>query len=234
MLIPHKSTKEAPNATLYRRILLVFNTSGSAGVRRDKDELRSLSPVLDEMLMILEASYVLNGEIELDYTRFRVLLDEARSGLGRLGIQLPNLNEGGDGAIFRETLRRIGYHARIGDVAGARRTQRPVRKTSVQSSPKNASDWAAVLGMGALGLVLGAILLLIAAQILWSSGSWVVNSFREPTPYPTFTALEKCMVFPDGCYADYQIAQDEYWERMAEDDMRWAAMEYERHMADER
>lgn len=90
-------------------------------MRGENNQLRLLSPVLDEMLQIIDASYVANGEVQMDYTRFRVLHQQARNGLGRLGIQLPALNEGGNATIFNRELRRIAHHARIGDYAGARR-----------------------------------------------------------------------------------------------------------------
>ena len=197
-------------------------------MRGERYQLHLLSPVLNEMLQIIDVSYTVNGEIHMDYTRFNQLLPEARDGLGRLGIQLPNLNEGGDGTIFNRELRRITACARVGDIAEARGSQRPAQKASVQNSPSSSKDWVAVLGIGALGLALTAILLFIAAQILWSTGTWVVNNFREPTPYPTFTPSERCLILPDECYLDDLIAQDEYWDRMAEEEMRWQAAEYER------
>ena len=85
--------------------------------------LMNTYPVLQEMLMLLDTSYTVNGEIEMDYTRFTSLLYEARNDLGRLGIQLPNVNEGGDGAIFHQTLRRVAECARVGDISGARRSR---------------------------------------------------------------------------------------------------------------
>ena len=185
---------------------------------RDMDDLIETAPILDEMLEILDASYVVNGEIQMDYARFDQLLPQARSRLGRLGIQLPNLNEGGSGAYFHQTLRMVADRARVGDVLGAKRVQAPTEKPPVRSAPEGIEGWTATLGTGVFALVVGAILLLIAAQILWSSGTWVVNQFRDPTPYPTLTARERCVVFPDDCYLDYQIAQDEYWDRMARDD----------------
>ena len=86
------------------------------------------------MLAILDASYVVNGEIEMDYTRFRECHQEARNRLGRLGIQLPSLNEGGDSAIFKHTLEQITYYASIGDYAGARRATSATPADVVQKS----------------------------------------------------------------------------------------------------
>ena len=196
----------------------------------DAVQLLDVAPVLDEMLAILDASRTVNGEIQMDYARFTFLLQEARSRLGRLGIQLPNLNEGGDGAIFHQTLRRVADRARSGDVAGARWAQRPGEGTVVQSSPKSFNDWVAVLGISALGLAIAAVLILIAAHILWSAGEWVVDTVSAPTPVPTPRYIS-----PDSCYG---LSTDEcrgiWFDKLTEDDMRWQAAEYERLIEAER
>ena len=88
---------------------------------QDTIRLRRIAPVLVEMLQIVDASYVVNGEIQMDYTRFKQCRDESVSELSRLGIRLPPLNQGGDGAIFKRTLRQITDSTKTGDLAGARR-----------------------------------------------------------------------------------------------------------------
>ena len=87
---------------------------------RESDRLLAISPTLDEMLVMIDASHSVNGEILMDYTRFRQCLDEARRELALLDISLPCLNEGGDAAIFHRTLRRVAAYAQKGDVTGAR------------------------------------------------------------------------------------------------------------------
>ena len=99
-------------------------------MRGEGYELHKLSPVLDELLQIVDASYTANGEIQMDYTRFRQCLRESKAGLDRLGIYLPSLNEGGSGAVFHTALRRVAACARIGDYAGAKRATGVYRTTT--------------------------------------------------------------------------------------------------------
>ena len=88
---------------------------------RETDRLYALVPNLEEMLNILDASHVVNGEIEMDYAKFNQILSETRRELRVLRIYLPNLNEGGDSVIFRRALREVMECAWAADVEGARR-----------------------------------------------------------------------------------------------------------------
>ena len=90
---------------------------------RETERLYALSPNLEEMLNIIDASHVVDGELEMDYVRFNKLLSEARRELRTLRIYLPALNEGGNSATFRRTLKEITECAWVADVEGARRAR---------------------------------------------------------------------------------------------------------------
>ncbi len=90
---------------------------------RETERLYALSPNMEEMLNIIDASHVVGGELEMDYVRFNKLLGETRRELRSLRIYLPDLNEGGNGAIFRRTLKEIAECAWVADVEGARRAR---------------------------------------------------------------------------------------------------------------
>ncbi len=146
-------------------------------MRGENHKILQLSPVLDEMLQIIDASYVSNGEVQMDYGRFRVLHRQAREGLGRLGIQLPNLNEGGNATRFNRELRRIAHHARIGDYSGAKRRpvpqpvsppiQRQHQPTRVIVQEHRPSWWQVVLGQFLQNLAGRLVFFGVLAVVLW-------------------------------------------------------------------
>ena len=79
-----------------------------------------------------------------------------------------------------------------------------------------------------IGSILFAIVVMI---VFWGIVGWIAFSairwageqlFDSPDErvIPTLTTGERCLVDPDLCWAEFREAEDEWWERQAEDDRR--------------
>lgn len=85
----------------------------------DQASFKSLAPALDALATMLDQSYVVDGEIHLDYARFRMLLYNLRDGLRVLDVYLPELNEGGTGTEFKFAVKPLSLLARDGELEKA-------------------------------------------------------------------------------------------------------------------
>ena len=69
-------------------------------------------------------------------------------------------------------------------------------------------------------LVMIVVLLIVgwvAFSVIKSVGERLFDS-QDDQVVATLTPLEECLIDPDTCYLDYEIAQEQWWERQSEAD----------------